>query len=274
MDNSTTQKKVKKIVRNCIISIIAILVFIVLLSSVTVVPAGHKGIVITMGAVEEKTLNEGFRFKIPFLQSVKTLDARIQKYESDAACVSKDMQEVQARIAINYRIDIQDADKLYQNIGESYELIILNPAVSECVRSITAKFTSDELISKRSEVSNQIKDLLIEKLQGKYLSIDSLNIISFEFSENFNKAIEEKQIAEQQAIKAIHELEKVRVDAEARLLLAKSEYEALMLMKNIGITKELLLLEYISKWDGKLPDSMGGSDPVLLPELSGATEGE
>ena len=134
MDNSTTQKKVKKIVRNCIISIIAILVFIVLLSSVTVVPAGHKGIVITMGAVEEKTLNEGFRFKIPFLQSVKTLDARIKKYESDAACVSKDMQEVQARIAINYRIDIQDADKLYQNIGESYELIILNPAVSECVR--------------------------------------------------------------------------------------------------------------------------------------------
>ena len=274
MENSTTQKKVKKIVRNCTLLIIAILLLIIALSSITIVPAGHSGIVITLGAIEEKVLNEGLHFKIPFLQTVKTLDARILKYESDAACVSKDMQEVQARIAINYRIDIQNADKLYQNIGESYELIIINPAVSECVRSTTAKFTSDELISKRSEVSNQIKDLLVEKLQGKYISIDSLNIISFEFSENFNKAIEDKQIAEQQAIKARHDLEQIRIEAEANVLLAKSEYEALILMKSISITKEMLLLEYIKKWDGKLPSPTSGSDSMQWPDFSGILEGE
>ncbi len=254
--------------------IITILLLIIALSSITIVPAGHKGIVITMGAIDEQVLNEGLHFKIPFLQSIKTLDARIRKYESDAACVSKDMQEVQARVAINYRIDIQDVDKLYQNIGEFYELTILNPAVSECVRSTTTKFTSEDLISKRSDISEQIKSLLIEKLQGKYISIDSLNIISFEFSENFNKAIEEKQIAEQEAIKARHDFEKIRIEAEARMLIAQSEYEALMLMKSIGITKEMLLLEYINKWDGKLPNSLGESDLVLLPELSGAVEGE
>jgi len=276
MENSVTQKKLKNIVRNCIFIIIAILLLIVALSSITIVPVGHKGIIITMGAVEEKVLNEGLRFKIPFMQSIKTLDARILKYESDAACVSKDMQEVQARVAVNYRIDIGNADKLYKNIGEFYELTIINPAVSECVRSTTAKFTADELLGKRSAVSNQIKDLLTEKLQGKYIYIDSLNIISFEFSERFNISIEEKQIAIQQAIAARHDLEKIRIEAEAKLLIAQSDYEALMLMKSIGITKEMLLLEYIKKWDGKLPDSMGGSknDPVLLPELSGTVEGE
>jgi regulator of protease activity HflC (stomatin/prohibitin superfamily) len=181
------------------------------------------------------------------------------------------MQEVQARVAINYRINEQDVDKLYKNIGESYETIILNPAVSESVRSTTAKYTSDELISKRIEVSEQIKSLLTEKLIGKYVSIDSLNIISFEFSENFNKAIEEKQIAEQETMKAKHELEKIRIETEAKLLLAKSEYDALMLMKEVGITDEMLLLEYIKKWDGMLPDSMGENDPVVLPEGSGTT---
>lgn len=287
MENSVTQKKIKKIVRNCALLIIAILLFIIACSSITIVPAGHKGIVITMGAVDEKVLNEGLRFKIPFLQSVKTLDARIQKYESDAACVSKDMQEVQARVAINYRIDIQNADKLYQNIGESYELTILNPAISECVRSTTAKFTSDELISKRSEVSNQIKDLLVEKLQGKYIAIDSLNIISFEFSENFNKAIEDKQIAEQRAITARHDLEQIRIEAEAKVLMAEAEAKANMLiseteakamilmaeaeaealkLKNVKITKEMLLLEYIKKWDGKLADSKDNNS-IQLPDI-------
>jgi regulator of protease activity HflC (stomatin/prohibitin superfamily) len=287
MENSITQKKLKIIIRNCVFLTIAILLFIVALSSITVVPAGHKGIVITMGAVEEKVLNEGLRFKIPFMQSIKTLDARIQKYESDAACVSKDMQEVYARVAVNYRIDIQDVDKLYKNIGESYELTILNPAVSECVRSTTAKFTSDDLISKRSEVSKQIKELLIEKLQGKYISIDSLNIISFEFSENFNKAIEDKQIAEQQAIKARHDLEQIRIEAEAKVLMAKAEAEANMLiseadakamvlmaeaeaealkLKNVKITKEMLLLEYIKKWDGKLADSKDNNS-IQLPDI-------
>ena len=287
MENSITQKKLKKIVRNCVFLTIAILLFIVALSSITIVPAGHKGIVITMGAVEEKVLNEGLRFKIPFMQSIKTLDARIQKYESDAACVSKDMQEVYARVAVNYRIDIQDVDKLYKNIGESYELTILNPAVNECVRSTTAKFTSDDLIGKRSEVSNQIKDLLIEKLQGKYISIDSLNIISFEFSENFNKAIEDKQIAEQQAIKARHDLEQIRIEAEAKILMAEAEAKANMLiteteakamllmaeaeaealkLKNVKITKEMLLLEYIKKWDGKLVNSTDNNS-IQLPDI-------
>lgn len=287
MENSITQKKLKKIIRNCVFLTIAILLFIIAISSITIVPAGHKGIVITMGAVDEKVLNEGLRFKIPFVQSIKTLDARIIKYESDAACVSKDMQEVYARVAINYRIDIGDADKLYKNIGESYELTILNPAVSECVRSTTAKFTSDDLISKRSEVSEQIKSLLIEKLYGKYISIDSLNIISFEFSENFNKAIEDKQIAEQQAIKARHDLEQIRIEAEAKVLMAKAEAEANMLiteteakaillmaeaeaealkLKNVKITKEMLLLEYIKKWDGKLADAKDDHS-IQLPDI-------
>ena len=287
MENSITKKKLKNIVRNCIFIVIAILLLIVAFSSITIVPAGHKGIVITLGAVEEKVLNEGLRFKIPFMQQVKTLDARILKYESDAACVSKDMQEVYARVAVNYRIDIQDADKLYKNIGESYELTVLTPAVSECVRSITAKFTSEDLISKRSEVSEQIRTLLIEKLQGKYISIDTLNIISFEFSENFNKAIEDKQIAEQQALKAKHDLEQIRIEAEAKILMATAEAEAKVFLseaeakalvllaeaeaealklKNVKITKELLLLEYIKKWDGKLADSTD-DNTIELPDI-------
>ena len=287
MENSVTQKKVKKIVRNCTFLIIAILLLIITLSSITIVPTGHKGIVITMGAIDEKVLNEGIVFKIPFVQSIKTLDARILKYEADAVCLSKDMQEAQARVAINYRIDIKDADKLYKNIGESYELTILNPAVSECVRSTTARFTSDDLIGKRSEISQQIINLLIEKLQGKYITIDSLNIISFEFSENFNKAIEDKQIAEQQAIKARHDLEQIRIEAEAKVLMAKAEADANMLiteteakamglmaeaeakalkLKNVRITQNMLLLEYIKKWDGKLADSTNDNS-IKLPDI-------
>jgi len=249
--------------------IIAVVVIVVALNSFVVVPAGHRGVVLQLGAVKDVVLSEGLHFKIPFIQQVMPVEVRVQKSQSEHTASSKDLQTVSTTVAVNYHLDPNTVNKLYQQVGLSYEDRIVAPAVGESVKAITAKYTAEELISKRPEVSAQIKETLANKLGTYYMVLDEINITEFRFSDEFNAAIEQKQIAEQQALKARLDLQRVQIEAQQKLEQAKAEAESLRLQKQ-EVTPELIQLRQIEaqmkaieKWDGKLPAVTGGAAPFI-----------
>ena len=211
------------------ILIVALIVFIAA-SAVTIVPAGNTGVVLTLGKVNSNIMSEGLNFKIPFVQSVKIINNKIQVIEIEANAVSKDLQTVSSSIAVNYRVGYESSATIYKNIGSNYENVILLPAVKESVKAITAKYTAEQLITKRNQVGDEIKEALESKVNEYGVVIEKFNIVNFDFSAEFNAAIEAKQVAEQNLIKTKTEQEQEIVVAEAqakkKIIEAEAEAEA------------------------------------------------
>ncbi len=259
----------KKIGKSFFVIFLAIIILIMLSSSFTIVEAGNRGVLLQLGAVQPTVFSEGLHFKIPFIQSVVQVDIRVQKAESEESAASKDLQTVSTRVAVNYHLNEQTVNKLYQSVGLNYEDKIIKPAISEALKSITAKYTAEELVSKRSEVSMAVKENLTKKLAQYNMILDEINITEFKFSEEYNKAIEQKQIAEQQALKAKLDLQRIEIEAKQKIEQAKAEAESLRLQKQ-EVTPELIQLreieakiKAIEKWDGKLPSTTGGAIPFI-----------
>jgi len=255
----------KKRIRSLTLTIvIAVVSLILIFSSVALVPAGHKGVLLTMGAVNDRILSEGLSFKIPFVQTVYYIDGRVKKLESaNNSSASKDLQSITSTIAVNYRVSGDSVALLYKNLGLDYENTIISPAINETIKAVTSQYTAEELITKRTSVSAAMKELLQEKIKDKYIQVDSFNVLNFEFSEAFNKAIEEKQIAEQNALKSKYDLERVKTEAQQAVEKARGEAEA-MKAKNMELTDRIINIEFINKWDGKMPMYFGGDNMMML----------
>jgi regulator of protease activity HflC (stomatin/prohibitin superfamily) len=252
-------------------TLLLVLVFIVVvaLNAYTIVPAGQRGIMLQLGAVKSKVYTEGLHFRVPFIQEILPIDVRVQKAESDQTAASKDLQVVTTTVAVNFHLNPEEVNKLYQSVGLSFKERIVDPAVSEALKAATAQYTAEELISKRSEVSLKVKEVLASKLATYNMQLDEINITEFKFSTEFNNAIEQKQIAEQQALKAKLDLQRIEIEAQQKIEQAKAEAESLRLQKQ-EVTKELVDLrkieaqmEAIKKWDGKMPNVTGGAVPFL-----------
>ena len=247
--------------------IAAVAVLIVALNSFTSVQAGHSGVVLTFGKVSEAVLSEGLHVKIPFIQQIIQIDNRVLKAEVDCSSASKDLQTVSSTIALNYRVRNEASAKIYKEVGLSYENVIINPAIQECVKAVTAKYTAEQLITERQIISDQMKDLLNEKISSYGLELEIFNIISFEFTAEYNAAIEAKQTAQQNALKAEQDLQRIKVEAEQTVAQAEAEAEAYRL-KSEQITPQMIAMEYIDKWDGKLPAVAGGDSSSMLIDIS------
>jgi regulator of protease activity HflC (stomatin/prohibitin superfamily) len=255
--------------KSIVSGLIAIVVLVLVFLSVTTVASGYRGVLLQLGAVKPTILTEGLHFKVPFLQSVQPIEVRVQKEESSQSAASKDLQIVTTRVAVNYSVDPEAVNKLYQDIGLDYRARIVDPAVAEALKAITAQYTAEELISKRPEVSAQVKDILGKKLSKYYMELEDINIKEFAFSEEFNKAIESKQTAEQNALKAQRDLDRIKIEAQQQVAQAGAEAEALRL-KKLEVTPELIQLKQIEvqekaleKWDGRLPSVTGGATPFI-----------
>ncbi|EKN64747.1 hypothetical protein BABA_22703 [Neobacillus bataviensis LMG 21833] len=249
--------------------LIAIVILVVGYFSTTTVASGNRGVLLQLGAVKPTIFTEGFHFKIPFIQTVQLIEVRVQKEESTQTAASKDLQMVTAKVAVNYSVDPEAVNKLYQEIGLDYRSRIVDPAIAESLKAITAQYTAEELISKRPEVSAQVKDMLGSKLTKYYMILEDINIKEFAFSEEFNKAIESKQTAEQNALRAQRDLERIKIEAEQKIAQAGAEAQALRLKKQ-EVTAELIQLKQIEvqekaleKWDGHLPTVTGGATPFI-----------
>ncbi|MCH6265046.1 prohibitin family protein [Neobacillus citreus] len=253
--------------------VILVLVIVLFIFSSTKVESGHRGVLLQLGAVKPTILTEGFHFKIPFIQNVEQIEVRVQKEESSQSAASKDLQMVTTKVAVNYSVDPGAVNKLFQEIGLDYRTRIVEPAIAESLKAITAQYTAEELISKRPEVSAKVKEMLDKKLTKYYMLLEDINIKEFAFSEEFNKAIELKQTAEQNALKAQRDLDRIKIEAEQQVTQAQAEAESLKLKKE-EVTPELIQLKQIEvqekaleKWDGRLPSVTGGATPFI--DLSG-----
>jgi len=250
-------------------SVISVFGIILLFSIFYVVPAGHRGVLMTFGDVNLDSQEEGLHVKIPFAQSVKKFDVRTTKLEEVANAASKDLQDVQSTVALNYHISPAQAPVLYRDIGPDFMDRIIRPSIQESMKAISAKYTAEELITKRASVKADARELLKEKLATFYIIVDDFNIVDFQFSEEFDKAIESKVTAEQLMLKAEMDLERIKVEKEQMITQAEAEAESLRLQK-MEITPDLIKLrqiemqkEAIAKWNGVMPYVTGGAMPFF-----------
>lgn len=246
------------IVKKSYIVIAAVLFLIVVLfsSSFRTIKSGEVGIRVRFGKVVSTQMNEGINFKIPFIEKIVKMNIQVQKTEIETESSSKDLQLVNMRLAVNYKIDGKKATNLYKNVGTKYEDVILQPAIQESIKAVTSKYTAEELITKRNEVSIESMKELDNKVNKYGIVIDNFNITNFNFSEEFNKAIEEKQVAEQKVLTAKQELEKAKVDAEKKVVAAEAEKTANDL-KMQSLTDNIVKEKMIEKWNGELPKVTG-----------------
>jgi prohibitin 2 len=255
----------------------AILVFFLFLRPWVQIGAGERGIVMNFGAVQDKVLEEGLHFRIPIMQRVIPMDVKVQKVVTDAAAASSDLQEVSSSVALNYHIMPDAANIVYQSIGIYFKERIIDPAIQEVMKAVTAKYTAEQLITERPAVSEAIRVTLKERLMENNIAVDAFSIVSFSFSRAFTEAIEAKQTAEQLALKAKRDLDRIKIEAEQKVVAATAEAEALRLQK-MNISRDLIELRKIEanlraidKWDGILP-RVTGSGAVPLIGLGGEAQ--
>lgn len=278
--------------RIVLVVIIAILALSVVLGSVVVVPAGHTGVVMTLGRVSDIVLQEGMHFKIPFAQQVIFINNRIVKLEVDTQAFSKDLQTVSAKLAVNYRIDKGMSQTIYRNVGNAYESVLVVPAVHEVLKAVVAEYTASTLVADRSSVSVELDNNMKEKLADSGIVVEDFNIIDWDFSDEYIAAIEQKQVAEQNLIKTRTEQEQAVVIAEAtakqKVIAAQAAAEAAVIeaeakAKQIAVEAEaqaeanrklaeslnqtLIDYEKINKWDGKLPSVQTGGGALIGIDL-------
>jgi len=250
----------------------AVFFFLIVLNPFVKIGAGERGVLLNFGAVQKDVLGEGLHLVIPVMQKVVKMDVKIQKSETRSEAASKDLQDIKSVIALNYHIIPEKANWVYQNIGVAFKERIIDPSVQEAVKAVTAKYTAVQLIGEREAVSTAIKDSLSEKLSGYNLYVDGFSVIDFSFSKKFTDAIESKQEAEQFALRAQRDLERIRIEAEQKSAQAKAEAESLRLQKAqitpalIELRKIEAMREAIAKWNGTVPSvllSGGGATPFL-----------
>ena len=284
----------KLIIAGVALTILVVLAF----NSVTTVPVGSTGILLTMGKVEDSALTEGLHFKLPFVQRIISMDNRVKKLELSTEAFSKDIQTVSATLAVNYRLQPEKTFSIYKTTGLAYESNLIVPATHEVLKSVCAQYTAEELISKRAESSDMMRDELDAKLSGMGISVTDFNIIDFDFSDEFISAVESKQVAEQLKKKAATENEtaiaqaerekqvaikqseaqaesvRIAAQAEADAVKLAADAEAYRLQKiNEQLTEKTIQNTLAERWDGKLPGVVGSGVTGIL-NLDDMTEGE
>jgi len=274
--------------------IIAVIVLLVIgFNSFGIVNPGERGVLINLGQVQQGNLGEGFHFKIPFIQGIALMDVKTQKIEASSGAASKDLQVVTANVALNYRVNKDQVYIIYKEIGINFASKIIDPAIQESVKAATAKFTAEELITNRELVNQAIRDSLTERLSKYYIEVQNISIVNFEFSAKFNEAIEAKQIAEQDALKAERKLqeievekrqtitqaeaqnEKVKLEADAEAYKVRVEAEAKadalrLIREQLEQNQKLIEYEAIQKWNGTVPYYSGsGAVPFINIQQGG-----
>jgi regulator of protease activity HflC (stomatin/prohibitin superfamily) len=240
---------------------------------------GERGVVLNFGAVQKNVMGEGLHLRIPVMQSVIPLDVKVQKSVTNSAASSSNLQEVSSEVALNYHIIPDKANFVYQTIGIEFKERIIDPAVQEVVKAVSAKYSAEELITKRPAVSEAMRANLAERLLAYNIAVDAFSIIGFSFSKIYLEAIESKQTAEQLALKANRDLERIKIEAEQTITSARAEAESLRLQRAnistdlIELRKIEANLKAIDKWNGILPQVTGsGAIPFIgVGDIQGKT---
>jgi regulator of protease activity HflC (stomatin/prohibitin superfamily) len=251
-------------------AIITFVIIIVILSeSVVIVQAGHRGVVLYVGAVENRVLGEGLHFIVPFAEQVIQLEVRTLKFQADASAASNDLQEVATVIALNYHIDPNDANVVYQQLGADYADRIIAPTIQESVKASVAKFNAEELITKRETAKAVIAQAIRNTLSTRDITVETVFITDFKFSEAFANQVESKVVAyqkyltEQNNLKAVQVVANqtvVQAQAQARANVARAtgESQAIrVITEQLRQDPQYLQWQSINRWNGQMPYALG-----------------
>ena len=247
---------------------ISLFLLTIVFSSFTVISAGHTGVQVTLGEVNPVPLTEGVHFVNP-ISAVKDVDVRLQKDQlTGANAGTKDLQQVHTDIVVQYRLNASKVPQIYKEFGLNVDEKVLGPAINEAFKSVTAHYTSEELVTKRQQVSEEIQDKLKSKVAPFDIDVSGISLVNFGFSPEYQKAIEAKVIATQQTAKAEQDLARIKVEAASRIAQADGEAKAIAIQaqaiqSNGG--QNYVQLQWIQKWDGKLPTTqLGGDSKTML----------
>ncbi len=268
-----------------ILVIILVLAASIYATGIARVPAGSRGVLLTWGKVEDNILGEGLNFIMPFAQSVEMISVQVQKAESTESAATKDLQDVSATVAVNYRVYPDKVNKVYQEIGKEYVSQVIKPNIEESLKAATAQFTAEELITLRPQIKSIFDTILAERLNLFNIEVIAVSLTDFQFSPSFTQAIENKVIAEQAALEAVNKLEQIRTEAQQQIIQAeaarnativRSEGEAKAVIIAADATSEAIEVitsqmtpEYaqylwLTQWDGKLPLVVGEGEGIIL----------
>jgi len=240
-----------------------LVVIIILLTSLYIIPAGSRGVLLTWGKPDMSPVGEGLHIKIPIAQKVVKVSIQTQKYEADASAASQDLQIVTSKIATNYHLDAASVPELYKDVGLNYATTVIMPMEQEVVKSTTAKFTAEELVTKREEVRLEMKQTLTERLAPRGIVVEEVSIVNFQFSPEFESAIENKVTQQQNALAEQNKLQAVQFQAQQRIAQAQGEADAIKIQAqaiNSQGGADYVRLQAISKWSGVLPIFVSGGN--------------
>lgn len=250
----TIKSQLTKHKKRLIIGGIVLFAIIGILSSIKVVGTGQVGVVTMYGKVTGRELGEGIAIVLPYgIERVTVYDIKVQKQAVTSTAASKDLQDVSSEIVLNYNLERGSVSKIHQTIGVLYVDKIVTPAINEIFKAASAEYTAAELITQRSELKTKAQQALAARLQKYGINVSELSIVDFKFSDNFSRAIEEKQVAQQNAERAKFNLDAAKTDAEAQRAQSQT------------LTKEYLQKQAIEKWDGKMPTYIGGGSVFNIP---------
>ena len=276
----------------CLIPVIILIAVLVIVGMpFTTVPEGHVGVVVYLGKAQDEILSPGFNSK-PLFSSVVDMDTRWQRYSIQTAAFSKDIQQVDITMSVNYALQKQGALKMYKDVGTSYADKIILPLIHEAVKSTFAKYSAEQLVANRDAISEEVFDELSQELEFYSLKVQEVAIEDIDFSDAFTNAIEAKQVAtqtllqaeteqKQQTLVAQAEAEratiKAQAEAEQKMIRAQADADAVKIaadaeayrlqQENAHITDKTIQKEMIERWDGKLPVISGdGATPILNVE--------
>lgn len=248
-DGSMPKKKVSKSL--IVLAVILPVLLCTALASVKSVGTGQIAVMTRFGRVTGQELHEGFHLKAP-IDKANVYDVKVQKQEADAAAASKDLQDVNAKVVVNYHLQSGDVSHIHQTVGIEYHDKLIVPAVQETFKATTAKFDATQLITNRNEVKAEVSQQLSDRLAKYGIVIDAVSITNFSFSKEFSSSIEAKQVAQQNAEQAQFNLQKATLDAQAQNV------------QKASLSPELLQKYAIDKWDGHLPSTVAGGNGAIL----------
>jgi len=259
--------------------VLSVLLVVALFGSFTTVGTGNRGVVRHYGKLTGEVLGEGLHMKLPFVTDVVEMSVRVQKNEIKTGSSSRDMQQVDTHVVINWQIDEKQVGNIYQAVGGNVAIVgnILEPAVNEVFKAASAKKNAEEIISKRVELTDDVVGMLRDRV-GKYgITVRDVSLVDVQFSPEFNKAVEAKQVSEQQAKQAEYVAQKATADAKAAVNKAKGEAEAKLAiataeaeanrLKQKTLTPELIQYEMVMRWNGEPSLINGGASPLLNVDL-------
>ena len=246
--------------------LILVILFIAVCNPIAMVGVGERGVKVTLGKVDDsKIYTEGIHFVMPFISKIKTMDIKTQKNNIRTTVYTKDIQQAQISYVINYNLMPDSAHKMYQQVGVNYRDIIITPVVEGTIKDVIGKWNAQDLVANREEATIDILEKLQLQLAPKYINVTGFQMIDINYSEVFERAIENKVTAEQEALKAKNKTVQIEEEAKQKIISAEAEAKSMAIRAN-ALTRNKALVEYeaVQKWDGKLPEyMMGNSIPFV-----------